>query len=259
MPSPPRSLWLDALIGLIVGVFSGLFGVGGGILLVPLLVLWLGEEQKRAQATSLVVVSLAAVTGAATYALGDSVWWLAVPFILAGGLLGTWLGSALLVRMATTWVKVAFAVLLVAAAVRLVSGVVGSTPVPTDPVDWGVAVAVGYVVAGLAMGALSALMGVGGGIILIPVLVAFFDFGQQLAAGTSLVVMVPIALFGAWRQTRAGYTKWRPGLRMGVVAALGGIGGAWLALGAAQPVLQGAFAVVLIATAVSMVVTRKKL
>jgi len=258
VPSPPRSLWTDALIGLVVGVFSGLFGVGGGILLVPLLVLWWGEEQKRAQATSLVVVSLAAVTGATTYSLGDSVAWLAVPFLLVGGLVGAWLGSALVIRLATPWLRVAFAVLLIFAAVRLIVMVVASSPVSTGPVDLGIVVAVGYVVAGFAMGALSALMGVGGGIILIPVLVSFFGYSQQLAAGTSLVLMVPLALLGAWRLSASGHTQWRPGLQIGVVAAVGGVCGAWLALSTPQHVLQGGFAVVLIATAIQLVVTARK-
>jgi uncharacterized protein len=258
VPSPPRSLWIDALIGLVVGVFSGLFGVGGGILLVPLLVLWLGEEQKRAQATSLVVVALAAMTGAATYTLGQSVEWLAVPFLLLGGLVGAWLGSALVIRLATPWLRVAFAVLLVVAALRLIVMVVASSPASTDSVDLGIVAAVGYVVAGFAMGALSALMGVGGGIILIPVLISLFGYSQQLAAGTSLVLMVPLALLGAWRLSATGYTQWRPGLRIGVLAAVGGVGGAWLALSTPQNVLQGAFAVVLLATAIQMVVTARK-
>lgn len=53
-------------IGLLVGMTAGLFGVGGGIILVPLLVLLFKTDQKKAQATSLVVVSLSAVTGATT-------------------------------------------------------------------------------------------------------------------------------------------------------------------------------------------------
>jgi uncharacterized protein len=118
--TPTRHLVRDIGIGLLVGVFSGLFGVGGGVILVPLLVLLFAVEQKRAQATSLVVVALAAVTGATTYSVGFSVVWEAVPFLIVGGLLGTLVGSALVVRIATRWLQLGFAVLLVGAAVRLV-------------------------------------------------------------------------------------------------------------------------------------------
>jgi uncharacterized membrane protein YfcA len=245
-----RSLLRDLTIGLIVGAFSGLFGVGGGILLVPILVLLLHVPQKHAQATSLVVVALAAATGAVTYAVGDSVVWSSVVFLLTGGLLGTWLGSAIVVRIHTRWLQLMFGLLLVVAAIRLV--VVAGDAVSTAVVPLGPWVIVGYLLSGCAMGLLSSMLGVGGGIIVIPLLIAFFGFTQQLAAGTSLVVMVPIALLGAWQLTRSGHTRWGQGTRIGVAAALGAVGGASLALVANAAVMQAAFGVVLVFAASQM-------
>jgi uncharacterized protein len=242
--TPTRHLFRDIGIGLLVGVFSGLFGVGGGVILVPLLVLLFAVEQKRAQATSLVVVALAAVTGATTYSVGFSVVWEAVPFLIVGGLLGTLVGSALVVRIATRWLQLGFAVLLVGAAVRLVflSLSDGVTTIP----ELGTVVVLGYFSAGLAMGLLSSLLGVGGGIIVVPLLVTFFGFSQQLAQGTSLVAMVPIALLGAWRLTKTGFTQWGQGIRIGVAAAAGAVGGASVALVAASSALQLGFAALLV-------------
>jgi uncharacterized membrane protein YfcA len=245
--------WLllrDLSIGLVVGAFSGLFGVGGGVLLVPILVLAFHVAQKPAQATSLVVVALAATTGAVTYAVGDSVVWSSVGFLLAGGFVGTWLGSAIVVRIQTRWLQLMFGVLLVVAAIRLV--VVAGDAVSTAVVSLGPWVIVGYVLSGFAMGLLSSLLGIGGGIIVIPLLIAFFGFTQQLAAGTSLVVMVPIALLGAWRLTRSGHTQWGQGTRIGVAASVGAIGGASLALVANAAVMQAAFGVVMVFAASQM-------
>ena len=216
----------------------------------PLLVLVFAVAQKRAQATSLVVVALAALSGAVTYSVGASVVWEAVVFLLAGGLLGTWIGSALMVKARSRWLQLAFSVVMVAVAIRLVVTSLSQASVDIPDLEW--TIMIGYGVAGLAMGLLSALLGIGGGIIVVPLLVTFFGFSQQLAQGTSLVVMVPIALLGAWRQTRSGFTQWAQGLRVGGAAAVGSVAGASIALVLASQVLQIGFAVVLVGAAAQM-------
>jgi uncharacterized protein len=245
-----ESLTKDLLLGLVVGVFSGLFGVGGGIVLVPLLVLLMRTEQKEAQATSLVVVAMGATSGALTYALADSVFWVSVPLLVAGGMVGTWLGTIAVKKLQSRWLQIFFGVLLLAAAVRIgLSSVVSETGF-IDEITVGIAL--GFVASGLAMGFLSALLGVGGGIIVIPLLVAIFGFPQQLAAGTSLVAMIPLALFGALRLTRAGFTQWVRGFRIGTGSVVGAIGGASLALVLQAGVLEIGFAALLVFAAVNM-------
>lgn len=245
-----ESLTKDLLLGLVVGVFSGLFGVGGGIVLVPLLVLLMRTEQKEAQATSLVVVAMGATSGAVTYALADSVFWVSVPLLVAGGLVGTWLGTILVKKLQSRWLQIFFGVLLLAAAVRIGLSSVVSEIGFVDEITVGIAL--GFVASGLAMGFLSALLGVGGGIIVIPLLVAIFGFPQQLAAGTSLVAMIPLALFGALRLTRSGFTQWVRGFRIGTGSVVGAIGGASLALVLQVGVLQIGFAALLVFAAVNM-------
>jgi uncharacterized protein len=108
-----------AAIGTAAGAFSGLFGVGGGSVIVPLLVLWLGYDSRRATATSLaaiiVIASFAAIVQA-TYGnvnVGDGIL-IGVPAI-AGVLFGTWLQQ----RIRTREISLLFAALLVATAVEL--------------------------------------------------------------------------------------------------------------------------------------------
>ena len=238
-----RPLPRDLGLGFGAGAFSGVFGVGGGILLVPIQVLGLHIEQKRAQATSLVMVAMGAFAAGVTYALGGQVAWIPAIAILIGGIGGSLLGSAVVKRSPSRVLQGAFGALIIIAAVRLLlSSGSGEEVLGITGLDWSV---VAYLVSGIAMGLLSALFGIGGGIILIPILVTFFGFPQQLAAGTSIAVMGPIALVGAIRQSRTGPTDWRMGARFGIGAIPGAIIGAAVALWVSGPVLRAAFAVVL--------------
>jgi uncharacterized protein len=114
-----RSLKLAA-IGTLAGLFSGLFGVGGGSVMVPLLVLWLGYEERTATATSLGAIVFIAAFAAAAQGLygnvevGDAVL-VGVPAV-GGVLAGTWLAQRLDGRV----VSLLFAGVLVASAVELV-------------------------------------------------------------------------------------------------------------------------------------------
>lgn len=108
-----------AMIGTAAGAFSGLFGVGGGSVMVPLLVLWLGYDSRRATATSLaaiVVIATFAVIVQATYGnvrVGDGIL-VGVPAVF-GVLFGTWLQQ----RIRTREISLLFAALLLATAVEL--------------------------------------------------------------------------------------------------------------------------------------------
>lgn len=108
-----------ATIGTAAGAFSGLFGVGGGSVMVPLLVLWLGYDSRRATATSLaaiIVIASFTVIVQATYGnvrVGDGLL-IGIPAV-GGVLIGTWLQQ----RVRTREISLLFAALLVATAVEL--------------------------------------------------------------------------------------------------------------------------------------------
>ena len=114
----PRTLKLAA-VGTLAGAFSGLFGVGGGIALVPLLMLWLGYEEREATGTSLMaIVVIAGVTALAQAGYGNvdvRLGLLIGVAAVAGVLGGTWLQQRVPVR----WISLAFALLLAGTAVEL--------------------------------------------------------------------------------------------------------------------------------------------
>lgn len=106
---------------------------------------------------------------------------------------------------------------------------------------------------GLAAGILSGLLGIGGGLILIPPLVYFFGMSQQKAQGTSLaILLLPIGLLAVWRYYQAGNVD----LRVAGFIALGFFGGAYLgAVGANlvnEVMLRRGFAIFLVAVAIKM-------
>ena len=107
-------------IGTLAGLFSGLFGVGGGTVIVPLLVLWLGYEEHAATGTSLAAIGFIAAFAAAAQGLygnvdvGDALL-IGIPAV-GGVLLGTWLAQ----RLQASALALLFAAVLLASAVELV-------------------------------------------------------------------------------------------------------------------------------------------
>jgi len=108
------------VIGTAAGLFSGLFGVGGGSVIVPLLVLWLGYQERAATATSLAAIVFIAGFAAATQGLYGNVHVLDAVLVgvpaVAGVLIGTWLQQ----RLHNRAISLMFAAVLVASAVELV-------------------------------------------------------------------------------------------------------------------------------------------
>ncbi len=106
-------------IGVVSGFFGALFGVGGGILLVPLLVLVLAFDQRRASATSLAAIIISATVGAATYAFHGEVKPGAAAIVGIPAVAGVLIGTALQQRIPAHRLTVGFAVLLAAVGTRL--------------------------------------------------------------------------------------------------------------------------------------------
>ena len=120
MPTMPRARTLSlAAIGTLAGLFSGLFGVGGGTVIVPLLVLWFGYHEREATGTSLAAIVIIAAAAVATHGAYDNVHvedglLVGVP-ALAGVLGGTWLQQ----RVPLRTISLLFSVLLVGTATAL--------------------------------------------------------------------------------------------------------------------------------------------
>ena len=114
-----RSLKLTA-IGTAAGLFSGLFGVGGGTVIVPLLVLWLAYDERVATGTSLAAIVFIAAFAAATQGLYGNVNLRDAALVGGPAVVGVVLGATLQQRVGSRAISALFALALVASAVELV-------------------------------------------------------------------------------------------------------------------------------------------
>ena len=110
---------------------------------------------------------------------------------------------------------------------------------------------------GLAAGFLCGMVGLGGGIILIPALMLFLAMDQRMAQGTTIAIMLPpIGFFAAFNYYKAGYVNVKYALVIAVVFMVGGYLGSKLALNLPVPLLKKIFAVVLVVVAAKMIFTK---
>lgn len=211
--SLPRLLPLLG-IGIVGGVLSGAFGVGGGVIMVPLLILLLNMDQRRATALSLLAIVPTAVAGAAGYWATSGVSLLAAALLAVGGVVGSAVGSKLLVRLPLVWLRWLFIGFLLIVAVYTLLEI----PDRDAGLEITVVDAVLLVVTGVVMGLLAGLFGIGGGMIAVPALILVFGASDVLAKGTSLAAMVPTAISGSIGNLKRGLATVREGAVLGLAA-----------------------------------------
>ncbi len=236
---------MSLLIGLVAGVFGGLVGLGGGVVMIPLMVGVLKLRQHEAHGTSLVAVAFTGLMGAFTYALEGSVDVGASLLLAATAILTTRLGATYAHTLPEPSLKRAFGWFLI-----LVSGLLLLKPyLPA----WGLFSAgagrvLSLLLAGGLTGFLSGMMGVGGGTIMVPVMVLLLGMGQHTAQGSSLLAMVPAGALGAYTHFRLGNVNrvLLPGLIPGIL--LGTYLGGSLAHTLPEKTLRVIFALVLVWT-----------
>lgn len=233
------------LAGFVAGLAGGLFGVGGGILLVPLLTTYLGQSQHQAHGTSLAAIGATAIAGLAVYAWHGQVSWPTAAIMAVTSLLTARLGAQLAARTSKRRLARGFAVFLLLVALRLL----WRAPSGAGPVLEGGAAVASELVLGAAVGLLAGFMGVGGGILAVPALTLLFGFTQQAAQGTSLALILVAAPVGAIEHHRHGNvaTSLLPALAIG--ALLGAPLASLLAQHLPQAALARGFALFLAASA----------
>jgi uncharacterized membrane protein YfcA len=111
---------------------------------------------------------------------------------------------------------------------------------------------------GVAAGAAAGLFGVGGGIVFVPTLTIVLGLAQLEAEATSLLAILPVAILGSWRQTRAGTVRWRDATTIGLASAGTVVAGALIADAAPEKALRIGFAVLLVLTAIQLILRARR-
>lgn len=204
------------LIGVAGGLLSGLFGIGGGTIIVPALALWLGMPQKLSAGTSVAAILPTAVVGAAAYAIQGNVDWVAALLLAAGIVAGAQLGSHLLHKLPVSTIQWGFMIFLAVVIVSLWFVVPQRDDViAITPLSGSLLALTGFVT-----GILSGVLGVGGGVVVVPVLMFFFGSSDLVAKGTSLLMMIPGSISATLGNLRRQNVDLRAAAHVGLAACV---------------------------------------
>ena len=212
-------------VGLAAGLLSGLFGVGGGTVIVPMLVLLLRFDQRLAAGTSLAAIVPTASVGVISYAVHGSVAWIPALILAAGAVIGAQIGSWLLARIPQNALRWGFVGFLVVVIVMLFIVV----PSREAVLELTLASGIGLAVLGLFTGVMAGLLGVGGGVIVVPALIFLFGTSDLIAKGTSLLMMIPTAISGTVGNVKRRNVDLLAAALVGVAACTTTALGAWIA------------------------------
>lgn len=193
--SIPLELLIFLLAGAFTGILSGLLGVGGGLVIVPILLLLLGHHQVPpsqlmhvALATSLATIIFTSLSSARAHASHGNIHWGAVrhitPGVIAGALMGAWLAAGL----PTITLKIVFVVFVFYVGTQLLLDF-------RPPASRTLPGRLALFTVGSVVGIFSSLVGIGGGTMTVPFLV-YCNCHMRQAVGTSSVVGFPIAVAG---------------------------------------------------------------
>ncbi|MFF3273720.1 sulfite exporter TauE/SafE family protein [Streptomyces chrestomyceticus] len=242
------ALILALVAGGVVGLALGALGGGGSVLAVPALIYLLGFTPVEATTASLLIVTATSLTALYAHARAGHVRWKAGAAFAAAGVLPAALAGAAAARLPQAALTVAFAGVAALAAIKMLR--------PAAAVEGDREVRRGRAAgAGAGLGALTGLLGVGGGFLAVPALVTVLAFEMRAAVGTSLLVISVNSLASlATRFGAAGALDWAVVGPFTAAAVLGAWDGKRLAAKVSGPRLQRVFAFALLAVAAFMLV-----
>jgi uncharacterized protein len=209
------------IIGLGAGLLGGLFGVGGGLIIVPGLVSVAGMDRRLAHGTSLAATLPIAAASLITYVSHGNVDWAVALLIALGAIVGAVVGTTLLHIIPKNVLVIIFVVTVLATATRLAV----STD-STGRAELTVAMAFLLIVVGLLTGTLAGLLGIGGGVIMVPAMVVLLGMVPVVAKGTSVAVIVPTSIMGTIRNRKRANADMRVAAVVGIVGAASAVVGA---------------------------------
>ncbi len=234
---------MNLLIGILGGFFGSLVGLGGGVVMIPLMVSMKKLTQHSAHGTSLAVIVFTGLVGAITYFFYNAVDWRISIVLAVSAILTARLGALYAHSLSERKLKRAFGAFLIFVSILLL--LKPYLPQQAHSMDMWIRGGV-FLVTGAFSGFVSGMMGVGGGTVMIPAMVLLGGMGQHLAQGTSLLAMVPVAISGARTHHELGNVKTDMVAGLIVGAIIGGYLGGTAANLLPETYLRYVFAIVLI-------------
>ena len=239
--------------GIGAGLLSGMFGLGGGIIIVPGLMFAFKMDQRRAHGTSLGGVFLISCASFLTYWKHDEVNWHIVLWLALGSVFGSLIGARLLATLSKRTLTISFIAVLVIAGVRMFFKIdsSGVMVINAPTAAW-------LVFIGVIVGAIAGMLGIGGGLMTVPILVVLFHVSPALAKGTSLAVVIPTAFSGTLQNFRNNNADLTAAGIVSITGIFAAIGGSWVATRMDDVVSNFLFAILLIVIAARMLLQLRK-
>jgi len=243
--------------GLLGGVFAGficgLLGMGGGSVLVPLIFFLFNLSIKKAIGTSLMIIVFSSLSAFLMHAKGKQVAFRLALFIVIFGILGAQIGALFTSRLPEVVVKAVFILLVVSLGVKMWKG---SSQDNCDENAWVNFTPWKVSLIGLSGGIVSGMCGVGGAILIVPLLHLIVNVPINICIGTALVPVFFNALSGSIGYLVRDLVEFRVGLLVAVGAVIAAPFGAKLSMKTQRKKLRKIFAVVLILGGLSILFKR---
>ncbi len=203
--TPALLFWL-LISGLIAGIFGSLIGVGGGVILLPILHFSLGYPSPIAVGTSLLIVAFASASGGYGHFIRHNVSMKAFKWTAPAAVIGVFIGSGLFIFLANN--TSLLALLLGIAFIIPALLMVWESLSPLRFQSWLNKLKINQpymALLGLITGTLTGLLGLGGGYLLVPGFIYLFQLPVVISMGTSLAVIFPVSIIGSIFKLSAGY------------------------------------------------------
>jgi len=249
------------IVGILAGIMSGLFGIGGGIIMVPTLIAFFGMGMLNANATSLAAMLLpVGVLGVITYYKAGYINVRNALWISLGLISGSFFGAELALSVDVKVLSKLYAAFLLYVAVgyldipKLLRGKNHKKiekPVGGEKVHYAFWV---FICLGIFAGVIAGLFGKGGGLVIVPILIKFFRYDAKAASATSLAALqLPVGLPSVIVYAQAGYLNWLYAGLMALGIVFGVFFGTKLAIKLPAAAFKKVYAIFLLGVAVYMV------
>lgn len=241
-------LLINVSFGIALGMAGGLFGIGGGLIAIPILGLLFGLDQQLAQGTALVMIFPNVLLAAWRYHQRNRLNWRQVLPLVGSGFLFSFVGAAIALQLDPHTMRIAFIVFMLVLTlytfVRIFVSVGSGTPGELRyGWPW-------LSVLGAAAGSLGGVFGVGSGLLATPILTGVFGSSQVVAQGLALALAAPSSLVTLMTYAAHGQVLWSQGLALAVGGLLSVSWGVKLAYALPERQLRGLFCAFLVVCSV---------
>jgi uncharacterized membrane protein YfcA len=253
------------IFGFLIGIAAALAGVGGGVFIVPLLTILYGVDIKLAVGTSLTTIIFTAIASTLNYAKQKRIYYKTGLIVAIATVPGSYLGANILKLLAPDWVSIIFGLFLIFVAARMIIGSNHSehkakektsqqsaVRSDTELIRSGKTILIG---AGLSFfgGLASGLLGIGGGVLVVPIMTFFMGMPIHFATATSMFTMIFTSISGVTQHLAANNVNSEYAILLALGTIFGAQVGAYVSKKISSKNLRRFFAILLIVVSIKMI------